>query len=345
MPAPRRLARVRIDRSLVRRAAWALNRLRAGHVLRAGDLARAFEISVRTAYRDFDFLRDDWHVPVAFDRARGTFRLTEPAALVAPVTLSRGELVALFFAERVARQYRGTPFGRDLDSACRKIQELLPDEVSVSPETLDAYLSLDLGPVHAPDARVFADVLGALRARRVLVLTYRSASSGRTTDRRVRPYHVFNHRGDWYVAAWDEPRRAVRDFALHRIRCVALTDEVYEIPADFDARGYLGQAFAIEKGARPIEVAIRFGARQARWIRERRWHRTARIQERLDGGCVLRLRASGLGEVRRWVLQFGSEAEVLRPKKLRDEVEAEARRTARLYRGRTTGDTEHPDRL
>ena len=49
------------------------------------------------------------------------------------VTLSQGELVALYFAEKVLAQYRGTPFEADLASAFRKIQDLLPGEVRVSP--------------------------------------------------------------------------------------------------------------------------------------------------------------------------------------------------------------------
>lgn len=310
-------------RGLLRRAAWAVARLRAAQPLRACDVASRFEVSLRTAYRDLDFLRDEWRLPLAFDRAQGTFRLTEPTALVTPVTLSRGEVVAVFFAERVLAQYRGTPFEADLRGAFRKIQELLPEDVSVSPEALDAALSLDLGPVHTPDVAVFSDLLASLQSRRAAWIRYRSLNSGRTTDRRIHPYHVFNHRGDWYVAAWDGRRSGVRDFALHRIRRITLTTEPYVIPDDFDAQAYLAAAFAIEKGARPVEVVVRFGARQARWIRERRWHKSARVQGTIDGGCVLRFAVTGLAEVRRWVMQFGSEAEVLAPAVLRRQVEAE----------------------
>lgn len=196
--------RARLDRGLLRRTVWAFGQLRAGKPLKATDVARTFEVSRRTAYRDLDYLRDDLHVPIAFDRHKRTFFLTEPTAALTPVTISRGEVVALFFAERVLRLYRGTPFEADFASALDKIRSLLPEDVSVSPETLDACLSLDLGPTYAPDAAVFADVLSALRARRVALIRYRSLNSGRTLDRRIRPYHVFNHRGDWYVAAWDE---------------------------------------------------------------------------------------------------------------------------------------------
>jgi proteasome accessory factor B len=191
----------------LRRLLWAVGRLRAGRPLKATDLASEFEVNVRTAYRDLDFLRDDWRVPLEFDRAQSTYRLTEPTVALPSVTLSEGELVALYFAERVLAQYRGTPFEADLASAFRKIQDLLPGEVRVSPASLDDFLSLDPGPLHTPDAEVFRDVLAALRLRRRLLVRYRSLSSNRTAPRTLHPYHLFNHRGDWYVAGWDEARK------------------------------------------------------------------------------------------------------------------------------------------
>lgn len=323
---------------------WTLAQLQAGKPLKAADIARQFETTIRTAYRDLDLLRDDWRLPLEFDRHKGTYFLTEPTAPLAPLSLSRGELVALFFAEKVLRQYRGTPFEKDLVAAFGKLQELLGEPVSVDLGTLDDFLSLDMGPVQAPDAAVFAAVLSSLRLRRTALVRYHSLGSNRTTDRRIRPYHVFNLRGDWYVAAWDERRREVRDFALHRIRRVTPTTESYEVPPTFDFRKYAGDAFSIEKGRTPVEVAIRFHPRQARWIRERKWHPTARIQEQLDGGCVLRLRVAGLGEVKRWLMQFGSEAEVLAPATLRKEVVRDLSAALGRYRHRSAPAPKPPPR-
>jgi predicted DNA-binding transcriptional regulator YafY len=313
---------------------WAMSRLRSGLSLKAIDIAREFEVSERTAYRDLDFLRDDWRVPLDFDRSRSTFYLTEPTTLLSPVTLSRGELVALFFAEKVLRQYRGTPFEADLASAFRKIVELMPERVSVSPETLDAFLSLDIGPTYTPHAATFAAVLSAHRLRRTALIRYRSLSSGRTTERRIRPYHVFNHHGDWYVAAWDERRAAVRDFALHRIRRLTLTTESYTIPKEFDFRKYVADAFGIEKGTAPVEVAVRFAPRQGPLdpgaeVAPHGAHR---------GAARRRLRAATPGR-RPWRGQAMADAvrpevEVRAPKRLREEVAASLARALALYGAR-----------
>ncbi len=248
------------------------------------------------------------------------------------MALSQGELVALYFAEKVLAQYRGTPFERDLESAFRKIQELLPQEVRVSPAKLDDFLSFDAGPLHTPDAEVFRAVLAALRLRRRVLIRYRSLSSDRTTERRVHPYHVFNHRGDWYLAAFDEARKDVRIFALHRIRRATPTTGSYELPPDFSFAKYMADAFGVQKGDKPVSVSIRFAPRQARWIRERRWHRSAKVQESLDGSLVLNLTIAETSEIVRWVLQFGSEAEVLEPPSLRAAVAEQLAASLAAYR-------------
>ena len=74
----------------LRRLLWAVGRLRSGRPLKAHDLAAEFEVNVRTAYRSLDFLRDDWRVPLEFDRAQGTYRLTEPTVALPLVTMSEG---------------------------------------------------------------------------------------------------------------------------------------------------------------------------------------------------------------------------------------------------------------
>lgn len=323
--------RLPLTRPPLRRIFWALGRLSAGRSLKATDVAREFEVGLRTAYRDFDFIRDSWSLPLDYDRRSQTYRFTSPTASLPSLVLSEGELVAIFFAEKVLRQYKGTPYEADLASAFGKIQALLPDQVKVQPERIESYLSFDLGPLPAGDAGVFRDVVAGLKRGRRLVIRYRSNNTGRTLDRTVEPYRVFNLRGNWYLAAYDHLRKTTRDFALHRIRRVTVTDEPVAPDRGFDFSAYMANALGIEKGGRAANVAIRFSERQSRWIRERRWHKTQRIQERIGGGCVLRIRVAVTGELVRWVMQFGAEAEVLAPQSFRSAVGQELRAAGKAY--------------
>jgi predicted DNA-binding transcriptional regulator YafY len=222
--------------------------------------------------------------------------------------------------------------------------ELLPEEVQVMPDTLEGFLAVDLGPIATPDAEIFRRIVDALTRRRRVLMRYSSHASGRTLDRTADPYRVYNLRGDWYLAAWDHLRKEVRDFALHRIRSVHVLDESSVIDPRFRFEHYMRDAFSIEKGPRLARVTIRFSPRQARWIRERQWHPTARIHERRDGTCVLTMKVGGLGEVRRWAMQFGPDAEILSPRRLRRETQRQLSAALQLYKRSGGTRRGHPDR-
>jgi predicted DNA-binding transcriptional regulator YafY len=55
----------------------------------------------------------------------------------------------------------------------------------------------------------------------------------------------------------------------------------------------------------------------------------------MDGGLVLRLKVAETSELRRWVLQFGSEAEVLAPASLRAAMVKELAAARAAYSGHT----------
>ena len=96
--APRQLA----TRPPLRRLLWALQRLKSEKPLKATDLAREFEVALRTAYRDLDWLRDEWRVPLEYDRHQGTYRLTGPVGSLPLVSLSQGEVDGLGLGRRRA---------------------------------------------------------------------------------------------------------------------------------------------------------------------------------------------------------------------------------------------------
>ena len=83
--------------------------------------------------------------------------------------------------------------------------------------------------------------------------------------------------------------------------------------------------------AKRENITIKFDEYQARWIRERDWHPSQKIEELPSGELILRLSVGGLGEVKRWVMGYGSHAEVIEPESLRREIEAEVKKMKKIY--------------
>jgi predicted DNA-binding transcriptional regulator YafY len=79
------------------------------------------------------------------------------------------------------------------------------------------------------------------------------------------------------------------------------------------------------RGAGPPQtVRLRFAPPAARYVREKTWHPTQQIDEREDGGLILTMRVNHLAEVKRWVMSFGAECEVLEPEELQLQIHDEA---------------------
>lgn len=286
-----------LTRPLLRRLAWLDEQLRGDRYPNSQKAYEALEISERTFY-------------VAFDRKRNGYYYTDKNYILPAVRLSEGELVAAFIAEKVLRQYAGTPYEPQLKAAFDKITQLLPDPVSVHLNYFDTALTFDLGPVRPSDVATYQLFAKAATERYRVRMVYYTASRDAETERDVDVYHLHNYQGDWFIIAYDHLRREIRDFALNRVRSARFTGE---------------------RGSQPITVRIRFDSYQARWIRERQWHHTQKIVEHKDGSLTLSFTVTGLDEVKRWVMQYGSHAEVLTPPTLRAAVAEEAQKMAATY--------------
>jgi predicted DNA-binding transcriptional regulator YafY len=173
---------------------------------------------------------------------------------------------------------------------------------------------------------IFDALAKATAKHQQLALTYRKPASKQAEVRVVDPYHLANVNGEWFLFAYDHLRKDIRTFVPARIKKIEHSGQIFQMPAKFSLEKMLHNSFGIHSGQGDFNVAIRFSAAAADYIREKRWHPSQRIRELKDGGLELRMRLSSLGEVERWILGWGGNAKVLQPPQLVDSVRAAAER-------------------
>ncbi len=71
-----------------------------------------------------------------------------------------------YLSERMMRQFRGTPFERDVRHAIKKLSELLPDAVSVRLDAIADFFSVLPAVQTEYDQQLFCAVLRAVKGRR-----------------------------------------------------------------------------------------------------------------------------------------------------------------------------------
>lgn len=299
-------------------------------------LAEKLEVTTRTIQRDVAYMRDQLGAPLEWDSARKgyTYGGREKEFTLPQLHLTEGELIALYLGQKLLSQYSGTPYEEPIRSAFEKVCLLLPETVSVDLSLVDQIVSFNVEPIRGDEEKVLAiysALAGAIANKRIVWMRYYSASSDKVAEREVDPYHLRFYEGAWYLIGYCHLRKEVRTFALDRILDIKVTEDGFDFPASFSLHDYLKDAFGLERGPRPVEVVILFDAHEARWIRERVWHPSQDVEIRPDGSLLLRLKVSGLGDIKRWLIGFGAHAQIISPPSLRQEVAEEIRALQKLY--------------
>jgi predicted DNA-binding transcriptional regulator YafY len=234
--------------------------------------------------------------------------------------ITEGELFALVVAEKALQQYPGTSFERPLLSAIKKMEQSLPDTISLNLADVGQTISFRTRVEPILDLKVFDALARAVAQRQQLELDYRKPGAGKSEARVIDPYHLANINGEWFLFAFDHARKDIRKFAPARIRSIKPTGSTFERSKKFSLEKELRDSFGVHSGEGEFDVVIRFTARAADFIREKKWHESQQLDELKGGGVDLQLKLSSLVEIERWVLSWGGDAKVLKPRELAEAV-------------------------
>jgi len=103
------------------------------------------------------------------------------------------------------------------------------------------------------------------------------------------------------------------------------TGKAFERSPKFLLEKRLQDSFGVHSGKGNYEVVIHFNSRVADYIREKKWHELQQLRELKGGGVELRMRLSSLVEVERWILGWGGDAKVVKPRELTEAIKQAAR--------------------
>jgi len=299
-------------------------RLRNSEYPNCTSFATEWEISTKTAQRDFEFLRDRMGAPLEYDALKRGYFYSEPTFMMPAVQLNEGELVALLIGSKALEQFQGTPMAEKLTAVFNKLSALLPDNITVRPEELFTRFSFISPPAMPISSKVWNTVVQALENRQLMEIQYRNWSGEKTA--RVAPVHLANLQGDWYLFVQYEGFDNFRQLALARIQNVKLLSRKGLIIGTFDPKKELANTFSRFAGEnKAFQVTVQFHPEIAVSVQERQWHPEQKVKNLKNGGVEISFEAKGDIEIKRWVMAYGRYAKVKSPKWLKELITKEAR--------------------
>ena len=292
------------------------------------DAAAELHCTTRTIRRDLDDLQrasfpiyDD----ARGDGARSVWRVDATFRQQLPLKLSLAEVAALVMSRALLAPLATGAIGPAVTSAIDRIRGVLSKDALGMLDAMRGAVGVRETGAKLPPVRpeCLTALQEAMRSRHRVRLQYYSMQRDEQRARDVDPYHLTLHGGGLYLVGHCHVRKAARIFAVERIRGITPLPTRFTIPAGFDVQAYLDDAWGIVRGEL-VTVRVIFARSVARYIEERLWHPSQELRTLDDGRVEITFRVADTVEVRRWILGYGAQAEVIAPASLREALRAEA---------------------
>lgn len=295
-------------------------------------LAEKWEVSAKTIQRDIDYLRDQLSAPIAYDDQKHGFYYSEPSFRLPGLNVSESDLFAVCIAEKALRQFENTPLHSKLAGVFARIEASLPSQTHIDPSWVQERILFFEAPTTRMSQPTWETLASAIRFNQRVALSYSGPNEdGAITKRTVEPYYLVNFRNEWYLSSFCCKRKAIRTFAVSRIRSATPLNERFTFPESLSPDELFGDHFGIRWNAQWHDVAIHFTRSIAPYISERTWHPRQTLEHHKDGSVTLRFRTNHLDEVRNWILSWGADARALCPPTLSESIKDSLRATLENY--------------
>jgi len=286
--------------------------------IRSEDLAAKFYVSKRTIYRDIVALNESG-VPIVSLPGEG-YELM-PGYYLPPLNFTENEAVALILGTQLLKQQASGSVTIGALQALDKIRAALPKNVAERAEALTSIIGFftDTDRFNLDDPKLMV-LQKAILSKRAVNIRYHGFDRDKTTERTIEPYQLYYAMGTWYLEGYCRLRREMRTFRVSRMEKLSLGTDVF--------------ARRDHTRTRPdaaVAVKLRFDEKIVRWVRERQHYGFVKEQAaRNKSGVVMIYQVIKLAELMPWALSWGSGAEVLEPKELREMMREEAKKIVNM---------------
>ena len=259
------------------------------------------------------------------------------------IRLSLHEAMAVHLATRLLakwsnrRNHHAGAALRKLGVSLKNLAPFVSDHLLASAEVMDDEAQY-YDPVYL---KVLEVLTRAWSKKRLVKMKYKREETGKVVEHKIAPYFIepYPLGQTTHVIGLSYPKKQLLTFKLERIRDIEpLDDEAYTIPADFDPRKLLAQAWGIwytDKEPELVELKFSANPQIVNRVKETRWQAGEKTKDLSDGSLLWQAKIDEPREMLPFIRGWGADVEVLGPKELREALVQNTLDLNKVYRTAT----------
>lgn len=289
--------------------------LQTKRVVTADELAKRFEVSHRTIYRDINALMEAG-VPICSEAGLGYYLIK--GYNLPPLMFTRDEAASLLIASKLFEKLSDSSIGQEFQSALYKIKAVLNDYDKDHLEDLGkkVIVHTTFNQKKESNSEYLSALQKALGENRVVHIDYYSHYDQKATSREVEPAGLCFYNSKWHLIAFCRLRKDFRDFRLDRIESLQVKNDI------FQKKEYGSFADLLQKLYNSTEL-IKIGIKVTKGIYQKTLNERyyygfiSENHSKDDNSIELQFMSSSLNSFSRWLLSIGPGVEIVEPVELK----------------------------
>lgn len=215
--------------------------LKSKRIITGTELAKKFDVSLRTIYRDIKKLEASG-VPIITIEGRG-YSIMD-GYMVAPIMFNEMEVNALITAEQLIAKTNDETLIEQFEETLQKIKSVFKSTLQSQAELLNRKMLVLKSNMDEVKSASLSYIQMAITNFRVTELTY-EAPGKEITFRKIEPLAIYCYDERWIVIGWCRLREDYRSFRLDRIQYYKVLEESFE-DRNFDLGKYFSTCEEID---------------------------------------------------------------------------------------------------
>lgn len=202
-----------------------LTQLQSKPIVRAQDLAKKFEVSVRTIYRDVKTL-ENAGIPIVGEAGSG-YSLMDGYKLP-PVMFTKEEVLSFITAEKLMQKFLHQSLGNHYQTAMEKVRSVLKYSDRNLIQNIENQIDIFNYHPKPEDTikNIIPTILESIAEKHQLIIEYKSIDS-KISTRTIEVVGVFFEFNYWYIMAYCILRNDFRQFRVDRILQISKTQNPF----------------------------------------------------------------------------------------------------------------------
>jgi predicted DNA-binding transcriptional regulator YafY len=282
---------------------------------------RDINVSKRTIQLDIQLMRSDklgYNAPIeVYDRK--FYRYEDPDYSITDIPLNESDMHVLSETVEMLKQFKDFSLFSELGGIIQRLEDKVYAEKTHRPAIIHLDKNDRLKGLEHLDT-----LYQAILKKIVLKITYQSFKSRTASTFTYHPYILKEYNNRWFLIGKKSKQKSILTLALDRIQHIDYDSKTAYLNESFDGDEYYKNTIGVTvMDAKHVErVVIKVEPRHAPYILTKPMHHSQQVLKELDnGGVIIELLVHPNYELERMILGFGDYVQVLRPTRMRRQIQ------------------------